>query len=36
MHRMTADGGVLEVRGLSVRYGRSVRALEDVTVTVAG
>jgi branched-chain amino acid transport system ATP-binding protein len=35
MHRMTADGGVLEVRGLSVRYGRSVRALEDVTVSVA-
>ena len=35
MHRMTADGGVLEVRGLSVRYGRSVRALEDVTLSVA-
>jgi branched-chain amino acid transport system ATP-binding protein len=35
MHRMTADGGVLEVRGLSVRYGRSVRALEEVTLSVA-
>jgi branched-chain amino acid transport system ATP-binding protein len=34
MHLMTAAGGVLDVRGLSVRYGRSVRALEDVTVTV--
>ena len=33
---MTADGGVLDVRGLSVRYGRSVGALEDVTVTVPG
>src|SRR5690349_25012530 len=35
MHGMTADGGVLEVRGLSVRYGRSVRALDDVSVSVA-
>jgi len=31
-----ADGGVLHVRGLSVRYGRSVHALEDVTVMVPG
>jgi branched-chain amino acid transport system ATP-binding protein len=36
MHRVTAHGAVLQIRGLSVRYGRSVGALEDVTVTVAG
>jgi branched-chain amino acid transport system ATP-binding protein len=31
-----SDGGALHVRGLSVRYGRSVHALDDITVAVPG